>query len=165
MSEQTKTKSSELQKLQDQKSGKSGGQEQSDQKQQQGGQNQNKIGWPEWITFSIGLVAVIAILSLLTYLHFSSGNGDPRIAVNPQVNQITQYQGKYYLPVQVKNTGGKTAQNVIVQVQLTPQQGSPESLTFQIHFLTQQETTETTLIFNQDPSKGQINIISSYQLP
>lgn len=147
----------------------SGKQEQEkDDKQEEGEKGDKKneeSGLPEWITFGVGLLIVVGTLLLMTYLHFTSESGPPEIQVSALTNQVPRRAAGYYLPVEVTNTGGETAEDVSVQLTLVPPEGSPESKTFAIRFLSPRETEKSTVIFQTDPTKGTIEYTVSFSNP
>ena len=72
----------------------------------------------------------------------------------------------YYLPVEVTNRGGRTAEEVVVQAELVGSDGSAEESEFTLDFLAGGETREGTAVFATDPSTGELTIdVASFQSP
>ncbi|MDQ4078483.1 MAG: hypothetical protein M3220_19840 [Chloroflexota bacterium] len=171
----SKGKAATQQKLsQSQRQGKSEQQAQqrkSKQKEQQGKSQQKnqqeQQGTPlaEWIVFGISLTLLVTLIITLSYLHVTGESGPPEIRVLPLVQEVARHEAGYYLPVEVVNVGGETAENVSVSLTLRPPQGQAESKTYSIHFLSPRETDRSTVIFQSDPSQGTLHYTLSFSNP
>ena len=174
-----KSEGSQSQTKQDQKSGgqqgKGGGsqnqQTEGKQQQSQGSSGkgestsqQKKIGLPEWISFGIGLAIVLATLALYIYVHYQGKMGPPQLDVKPHLDAVYTAGGSYYLPIDVSNTGGSTAQDVNVQVELNYGGGS-ETISYSTLFLPPQNSQQATLVFHHDPRQGKLSYIASFLKP
>ena len=142
--------------------GKSDQQSQDDQKRSGGTKS---LGLPEWVSFGVGLAVVLFVLALLTYLHLTGETGRPQIAVTPKVDLVSLERGLYYLPVDVANTGGQTAEDVQIQISLDTGQSNPETITYQIRFLPPNEVDRTLLVFHTNPAEGQLTYLASFSNP
>ncbi len=79
----------------------------------------------------------------------------PVIEAQPQLEEVRQAGGAYYLPVDVPNQGERTAENVRVEVSLSSGQG--ESSQFELRFLAG-GAERGTVIFREDPSKVNLTV-------
>ncbi len=127
--------------------------------------NQGVSGLPEWITFWIGLTIVMGTLLLMGYLHLTNEHGPPEFRINPLPNQASRLEAGYYLPIEVTNVGGQTAEEVSLKIILIPAEGSPEDQSYSIHFLSPRETDRSTIIFQNDPSQGTLEYTISFSDP
>lgn len=148
---------------QKQKGNQQGGQQSS--QGSQGGQDSQGTGVPEWVTFFLGLAVILAITGLLTYFHFTSEKGPPEIRVIPLTAAVRQGPAGYFLPIDVRNDGGETAADVLVQMTLEPPEGKPETVTFTMRFLAGGKTEQATVLFDTDPEAGRLSSTVSFQDP
>lgn len=147
---------------QGQKEQQKGGQEQQKQQDQQE-QKKQEVGWPEWITFGISLVIVLGFVGLQLYLHWQGEEGPPRIFVEADLSGLDQVGSDYYLPVEVTNEGGSTAEDVNVQLTLQGGEGNSETASFVIQFLAPEETVEQIVVFKSDPQQGELSYSVSFK--
>ena len=119
----------------------------------------------EWATFAVSGVLILAIVGLVTYLAVSGTKSPPVIAAAPLTDEIRREAGSYYLPIEVTNRGGQTAEAVLVRGELTAA-GTPETAEFTIDFLANGETAEGTFVFATDPLAGDLTVdVVSFQPP
>lgn len=120
----------------------------------------------EWTTLGISIAILLAILGLVTYLY---GRGDEQpvvILVEPQMQELRQDEGEYYLPVIIRNEGDPTVEEVHIEAELDTGTGEPETAQFTIHFLAGGEQIEGTFIFQHDPAEGDLTTrATSFQEP
>lgn len=143
--------------------------EQEQEEQQDGGgeqeaqqESQNGNGLPEWITFFVGLAIVLLTMGTLTYLHFTNERTPPEIQVIPRTESVRQTPTGFYLPVELRNLGGETAEDVGVDLTLTPPEGEPISRGFTIRFLASRESDTATVVFPIDPREGTLEHTISF---
>lgn len=133
--------------------------------EQENGQDDPRRTTAEWISFGASLLIVAAVIGLITYFHFRQGQEPTVIQVKPQLDEVRQENGRFYLPVAVENTGGKTAENVWVEITLQTANGEPETGEFVIAFLANRSTSTGVVIFRQDPAMGELAASVSYLDP
>jgi uncharacterized protein (TIGR02588 family) len=132
---------------------------------QQNGQENPARTTAEWIAFGVSLLIVVGMIGLITFLHFRQGRQPTIIHVTPQLAEVRHEKGRFYLPVDVENTGGKTAENVWVEITLSPAEGEPETGKFVIAFLANHAASTGVVIFRQDPAQGELAASVSYLEP
>ena len=141
---------------------------QDDDAEEQGQQQAEQIGLPEWVSFGIGLTIVLITTALLIYLHVTREDSPPLIVVEP-VNaapgETETMTGMYALPVFVENTGGQTAEDVLVQLTLETGQGEKETVSFTLRFLSPRERQIVTVQFQNDPAGGTLSHVLSFLTP
>lgn len=119
----------------------------------------------EWITLSISLSILTVIVSLVGYIWTNEKNQPPIISVY-QKQTIRQQNGQFYVPFEVVNTGGETAESVQIIATLELGNNQEETAEQQIDFLSGGEKEEGAFIFSHQPQNGQLNIrVASYKLP
>ncbi len=86
--------------------------------------------------------------------------------VEARLDAVRQEADRYYLPVDVRNRGNRTAQDVQVQAELDTGSGAPESAEFTIMYLAGGDEMQGTFIFGDDPRQGELTVeVTSYQEP
>lgn len=119
----------------------------------------------EWTTFSIAALILTAIAGLVVYEWLAKEQEPPALTVvTPELPR--ESQGSFYLPFEVKNTGGETAESVQVLAELRVNGQVVESGEQQIDFLSGGETEKGAFVFSRDPREGEVNLrVASYKLP
>ncbi len=86
--------------------------------QKSGDGNGGGAGQPvaEWVTLGVSVTVVLVVISLVGYEYFTSSAQPPVIEARPQVGEVREVDGDYYLPVEVTNRGEQTAEDVKVQI-------------------------------------------------
>lgn len=119
----------------------------------------------EWVTFSVSFFILVAIAGLVVYSWITKRQ-EPPILTLDRTETIREIEGKFYVPFEISNKGGETAESVQVVAELQISGQVDESGEFVIDFLSQDEKEEGAFIFSQDPRKGNLVLrVSSYKLP
>lgn len=120
----------------------------------------------EWITFAIALVIVLCVVGLVLFTWFTEDRQPPIISIVRSDESIREAQGQFYVPFEVKNDGGGTAESVQVIGELLINGQVEEEGEQQIDFLSGGETEEGEFIFTRNPQDGEIALrVASYKLP
>ncbi|WP_138497384.1 TIGR02588 family protein [Nostoc sp. PA-18-2419] len=126
---------------------------------------QAKRSLAEWVTFSIASFILAIIVSLVGYTWVIEKNQPPIISVTKK-EVIREIDGQFYVPFEVVNTGGDTAESVQIMAELLIDGKVAESGEQQIDFLSSGESEEGAFVFSQNPRQGKLNLrIASYKLP
>lgn len=119
----------------------------------------------EWTTFSIALLIVVVTVGLVIYKWVTQKNQPPIISISPS-SEIRKAPGQFYVPFEIENTGGETAESVQVIAELRIDGEVEESGEQQIDFLASGETEKGAFVFSRDPRKGELVVrVASYKLP
>lgn len=119
----------------------------------------------EQITFAIACLILGAIISLVLLAWATEGDAPPVLSVQTQLGEVRSAEGQFYVPYQVTNTGGKTAESVQIVGELQIN-GMTESGDQTIDFLSRDEVEEGEFLFSRDPRQGELSIrVASYKLP
>ncbi|MBD2625717.1 TIGR02588 family protein [Trichormus variabilis] len=119
----------------------------------------------EWITFGIALSILAVVISLVGYMWLNEKNLPPILSVQRQ-QMIREIDGKFYVPFEIVNTGGETAESVQIIAELQIADKVVETGEQQIDFLSDGEKEEGAFIFSQNPRHGQLTVrVASYKLP
>jgi uncharacterized protein (TIGR02588 family) len=119
----------------------------------------------EWVTLGFASLIVGTIASLVVYAWATQRDEPPILEINrPETIRITN--GQFYVPFEVVNKGGKTAEAIQAIAELRINGRLEESSDLQIDFLSSDETEEGAFIFTQDPGKGELTLrVGSYKIP
>ncbi|MDZ7951315.1 MAG: TIGR02588 family protein [Nostoc sp. DedQUE12b] len=126
---------------------------------------QPKRSIAEWITFSIASFILAIIVSLVAYTWLNEKNQPPILSVTKK-QTIREINGQFYVPFEVVNNGGDTAESVQIMAELMIDGKVTETGEQQIDFLSSGESEEGAFIFSDNPRQGQLNLrVGSYKLP
>jgi uncharacterized protein (TIGR02588 family) len=118
----------------------------------------------ERTTLAISIMLILGLLTLVTYVSMTGGSEAPIVEAKPLETEIRHEGESYYLPVAVTNRGGRTAEEVVIQAELTGSDRSAEESEFTLDFLAGGETREGTVIFTTDPLSGELTVdVASFQ--
>lgn len=119
----------------------------------------------EWVSLAVASVLLIGVIGLVGFLWASDQQRQPPILqVTP--SPLRQSQGEFYVPFEVTNVGGETAESVQVIAELQINGVTVESGEQILEFLSSQETAGGAFVFTRDPRLGTVKIrVASYQNP
>lgn len=119
----------------------------------------------EWTTFTIALLIVAVVVGLVIYKWLTQKNQPPVISISPS-SEIREAPGQFYVPFEIENTGGETAESVQVIAELRIKGEVEESGEQQIDFLASGEKQEGAFVFSRDPRNAELVVrVASYKLP
>jgi uncharacterized protein (TIGR02588 family) len=130
------------------------------------GSDQRGRSAAEWTTLAVSIAIILGLLALVTYVSMTGGDEPPIVEARPLPAEMRHEGESYYLPVEVTNRGGRTAEEVVVQAELAGSDGAAETSEFTLDFLAGGETREGTAVFATDPLAGELTIdVASFQSP
>ncbi|MEH2352792.1 TIGR02588 family protein [Nostoc sp.] len=128
-------------------------------------EEQPKRSMAEWVTFSVASLILTIIVSLVNYTWVNEKNQPPILSVTKK-QTIREINGQFYVPFEVVNSGGDTAESVQIMAELMINGKVTETGEQQIDFLSSGESEEGAFIFSHNPRQGQLNLrVGSYKLP
>lgn len=120
----------------------------------------------ERVTMTFSIVIIIGIVGLAFWANARIGETPAAFHVEPNLENIRESDGRFYVPVTIMNSGGLTAQNVVVTGELDLGDGEPETGDVTIDFLAGGESEEATLVFSSHPEDGEFEVgVTSYLKP
>jgi uncharacterized protein (TIGR02588 family) len=122
----------------------------------------------ESVTLGASIIIILALVGLVTYQYIVAGDNPPAITVEPKLGEVRHEGDLYYLPVDLTNTGDTIAEDVSVQLTLTPAgggNGDAESATLGMAFLPGGETAHMVAVFKLNPTEGELDEVIAFQLP
>jgi uncharacterized protein (TIGR02588 family) len=131
--------------------------------------NQDSSGQPnsiaEWISLAIAASLLTMVIGLVVFLWVSDRQTNPPI-LEITAAEVRQSADQFYVPFEVTNTGGITAESVQVVAKLHIDGITVESGEQIIDFLSSQETASGAFVFTHNPRQGELVIrVASYQDP
>lgn len=120
----------------------------------------------EHITFGIACSILATIIGLVLYIWFDQkAQQPPDITISSQ-DTTREASGQFYVPFEITNIGGGTAESVQIIAELQINGEVEESGEQQIDFLSGGETEEGAFVFSRNPQEGELTLrVASYKLP
>jgi uncharacterized protein (TIGR02588 family) len=128
-------------------------------------EQRSKRSLAEWVTFSAATLILTGIVGLVCYTWVNDKHEPPILSVTNK-EKIREVNGQFYVPFEIINTGGETAESVQIMAELKINNQVAETGEQQIDFLSTSEKEEGAFVFRTDPSKGQLTLrVASYKSP
>lgn len=127
--------------------------------------HREKRSLAEWITFSAATFVLTVIVGLVSSTWLNDKHQPPILSVTNK-EKIREVNGQFYVPFEIVNTGGETAESVQIIAELKINDQFAETGEQQIDFLSRNEKEEGAFIFSQNPDKGKLTVrVASYKSP
>ncbi|MFD2512457.1 hypothetical protein ACFSRY_01150 [Pontibacter locisalis] len=129
------------------------------------GEHKEKKNWLEWTIFGIGLILLLAILGYLGYQTYTHEPTSPDLHVQSWPDPSTGSPNRYH--VLVRNKGGATAEEVLIELALMKNGKELEKAQLQIPFAPQESKREGWVAFTNNPGKADtvLTRVVSYKKP
>lgn len=119
----------------------------------------------EKISFGLASLVVAAIAGLVIF-SWATERDRPPVLTLQQSGNIRHTNRQFYVPFELSNIGGETAESVQVSAELKVNGEVKETGNVEIDFLARDEKAEGAFVFHQNPEKGELVIrVSSYKKP
>lgn len=112
----------------------------------------------EKITLVFSLLVLVLIVSLAAWANAQVGNKEPLIEVEIHLENTRETDSGYYVPITVVNSGGLTAQDVVVTGELDIGEDEPQTAEITITYLAGGESAEAELVFSSNPREGDLTV-------
>jgi uncharacterized protein (TIGR02588 family) len=118
----------------------------------------------EWIAFGVSLAVVVALVALV--LAASRAGGEAVIVAEPRLAATRLEGGRYYVPLEIRNDGEGTAEEVRVVAIHSSREGKVTEAEVVIDLLATRERAEAFVSFVDDPRTGSLAVeVRSYRTP
>lgn len=107
----------------------------------------------EWAVFAISLVLIAGVAGLLLRQQFTGGQSPPSIAVTAGAAVATA--GGFAVPLDVRNEGDTTAEEVTVEVSLR-WEGGEERAEATLPYVPYRSRRRAWVVFPRDPRDGRL---------
>jgi uncharacterized protein (TIGR02588 family) len=124
------------------------------QKNKQAQSEKNGIPPLEWVVAIVGLVLVLSTIAYLLYQAVAGDESPPNIVL--EVNQIIPRESGYLVQVNVRNSGGETAAQLLVEGTLRDGDESVETSETQIDYVPPKSERGAGLFFTLNPEDYEI---------
>ncbi|BAY40237.1 hypothetical protein NIES2111_46200 [Nostoc sp. NIES-2111] len=119
----------------------------------------------EIVTFGIALFILAIIIGLVGYIWVNEDDKPPILSVSKR-QIVREVNGQFYVPFEIVNDGGETAESVQVVAELDIGGKVVETAEQQIDFLSSSEKEEGAFIFTKNPRQGKLIVrVASYKSP
>ncbi|BAT52059.1 hypothetical protein NOS3756_09900 [Nostoc sp. NIES-3756] len=119
----------------------------------------------EIVTFGIALFILAIIIGLVGYIWLNEDDKPPMLSVSKK-QIVREVNGQFYVPFEIVNDGGETAESVQVVAELEIGGKVVETAEQQIDFLSSSEKEEGAFIFTKNPRQGKLIVrVASYKSP
>ncbi len=109
----------------------------------------------EWAVFAVSALAIVGVLGVLV-AEWAVGPSTPP-TFRTEITEVRPGEGRFHVPVKVKNVGSQAAAEVRVRAELTLGADMVEAEET-IDFLAPGETTSVTFVFDRDPGQGRLSV-------
>jgi uncharacterized protein (TIGR02588 family) len=117
----------------------------------------------EWFVFGLGLALVLATIGYLAREALTTGDGPPEVVV--RFGDPRPGADGYMVPVTVYNRGDRTAEEVIVRIELSADDVR-ETADLAVAFLPRRSRREGWVAFRTDPRLGELRVGAvAYEVP
>ena len=118
---------------------------------------------PEIVTLAISIAVVAALVGGVLYVQLARGDRLPSIEARALLADVRAEGARFYLPVEVENTGDQTAEAVlVVVVQKVGEREVEHELV--IDYLAGRGTADATAVLAEDPRRAQVRVeVRSFQ--
>lgn len=119
----------------------------------------------EWVSFGVAAAVLFAVAGLVIYLWVAVPATPPAVSVT-RAGPVRREGGQFYIPFRITNSGGLTADAVVVRAELAMGDQTVEESELVFDFLSGGEAEEGAFIFTHDPAEGQLELrVGGYRLP
>lgn len=112
----------------------------------------------EWVTLSVSIAILAALFGAIGFFYLRGDGDDAIIEVTPLTGEVLRAGDRFVLPVEIVNTGERTASTVSVTVALMVDGEEAESADFSIDFLAGGASERGVAIFTTDPATAEITV-------
>jgi uncharacterized protein (TIGR02588 family) len=105
----------------------------------------------EWLSFGVSLTLVLSVVGYLFWRLREPATDNVLVQVSLQLDRASEQQGRFIVPIRVKNPGFRTLRDLQVRVDYR-QQGEPRSLDVLVDYVGQSAEQLVYVYFDQNPS-------------
>lgn len=119
----------------------------------------------EWTTFGIASLVLSVVAGLVVYSWATDGSRPPVLTIS-RPEPVRSENNQFYIPFEIVNNGGETAESVQVIAELKRNNEVEETADLQIEFLAENEREKGAFVFTQNPENGELILrVGSYKTP
>jgi len=110
----------------------------------------------EWVSFGISLALVLALLAHLVWRMREPPALVPIARVTPRLDLTRELEGRFVLPLEVRNPTPQTVQDVQIRIQYRAPGSASESMDLIIDYVGRSSTHTVFAYFDRDPRRLEI---------
>lgn len=117
----------------------------------------------ELVTLAVSIAVVAALFAGVLYVQIGRGDRLPAIVATASLAQVRAEDGRFYLPVEIENTGDQAAEAVLVVV---VQRVGDREVDYEIviDYLAGGGTADATAVLTEDPRRSEVRVeVRSFQ--
>ncbi|CAN5614956.1 hypothetical protein BH23CHL5_BH23CHL5_13420 [soil metagenome] len=119
----------------------------------------------EWVTLFLSVAIVGGVVVMIVWLMISGADDPPILVTDVEMNNVTESEAGYLLPIIVSNDGDRAAIEVVVEVTLSREE-IDETSAFTIMLLPSKQQDTGFVVFANDPREHTLEVgIRSFQEP
>jgi uncharacterized protein (TIGR02588 family) len=105
----------------------------------------------EWVTFGISLALVLALFAHLAWRMREPVTDVVDARVEPRLDRVAQQEGRFVLPLDIINPGGRTIRDLQVRIEYRGADGERRSMDVLVDYLGQSSEQVVYTYFRDDP--------------
>ena len=105
----------------------------------------------EWVTMGVSVVLVLGTAGYLVYLGLRADPPLVPVEVNVMIDRAENKDGRYVVPIEVRNRGRRTVKNLEVRLTQLSADGRQVSSEITIDYLGEGATAKAYVYLNRDP--------------
>jgi uncharacterized protein (TIGR02588 family) len=105
----------------------------------------------EWITFGLSLTLVLALSAHLAWRLREPVTEVVDARITPRLDRVAQQEGRFVLPLDIANPGGRTIRDLQVRVEYRGAGGELRSMDLLVDYLGQSSEQVVYTYFRDDP--------------
>lgn len=111
----------------------------------------------EIVTLAVSIAVVAALVGGVLYVQLARGDRLPAIEATALLEEVRVEGDRYYLPVEIENTGDQAAEDVLV---IVLQRVGDEDVEHEllIDYLAGHGTADATAVLTEDPRSAEVTI-------
>lgn len=116
-----------------------------------GGATRGRRRLAEWVTFGVSLALVLALAAHLAWRLREPVTERVDARVAPRFDDISQQAGRYLLPLEIANPGGRTIRDLQVRIDYRGERGERRTMDVLVDYVGQGAEQVVYTYFRDDP--------------
>lgn len=112
----------------------------------------------EVVTLVISVLVLAALVGGLVWLDVRGGDDPARISTDLHFDDTYRDGDAWYLPVTIRNTGDRAADQLLVDIVRPVEGEQPETSTLEFTFVAGGERVRGTAVFDEEPTADTIDV-------
>jgi uncharacterized protein (TIGR02588 family) len=105
----------------------------------------------EWLSFAVSLALVLALAAHLLWRMREPVTDTIHVLVRAQLDEVSEHDGRFILPLGLKNPGARTVRDLQVRIEYRAPGGARESMDVLVDYLGKSAEEVIFAYFSEDP--------------